>query len=329
MGFEHVASSVYIDTSLLPNTDLTDPRIPRAFNSWLRFKQANSGQILNISQLTTDQVSDMGQALSGSIEEAVGLARVGTGKGIALSRRNLGAVLEYLAADQKTKTVFMRHGEQSPPEWISTIEDPTIRKIRMMQNPFNKDDCLTNRGFVDVFATAFGLLYLQQASGRNLHILSSKNRRAQEVAGVISNMVPQATFTSLEGLDSISYKDETDDPAFTLEHLIDQLPPGGHMPWDPELVNRLCKPVRSGQQCAEVIVETVEALLHSSDQPDNDLFLALTHSQQLAEVLRVRRNLPDPTIRYPELTMIAVESSKVHVFPRGILETAAPGSIGG
>ncbi len=41
--------------------------------------------------------------------------------------------LSEFASGDGGRIIFMRHGEQSPPEWISSVPDPVIRKIRMMQ----------------------------------------------------------------------------------------------------------------------------------------------------------------------------------------------------
>lgn len=96
------------------------------------------------------------------------------------------------------------------------------------------------------------------------------------------------------------------------------------MPWIPELVDKWSKGTRGGLKQSEVIVKVVANLMQLGLQENGrDLFIVLTHSQQLAEVLRVCGMLEDPSIRFPELTMLAARNnSDLTILPRGILSEA-------
>lgn len=106
--------------------------------------------------------------------------------------------------------------------------------------------------------------------------------------------------------------------------------PLGVMPWEPELVDRWCKTTKKGIKQSAAITEEIEGLINLGIGQGNDLFLALTHSQQLAEVLRVEGKLQDPNIRFPELTMIAVgDGSNLTIFPKGVLFEELEGNSNG
>lgn len=296
--------------------DLIDLRLPRAFRVWAAFKENHNTEIARIGTLAPEVIAVLANELSSLVSRVIGTRdnKVSPVEAEKLTR------LTDIIAGEGNRIIFMRHGEQSPPEWISSISDPAIRKIRMMQNPFNREDCLTNNAFLDVFATALSLFYIQETTGRNLHILSSENRRAEEVAGIISDVIPNSTLSIEEGLDSVSYRDENDDPPVILEQLLEDLPLGT-MPWIPRLVDKLCKKTRNGVRQSDVIIKTIADLMHTGFQNEGtDLIVVLTHSQQLAEVLRVAGILQDPYIRFPELTMISVRNENdLIILPRGVL----------
>lgn len=319
MGIEQQTTSLlHSSIDLSQYKDLSDLRLPRAFNTWAIFKANHPLEIVNIGVLPPEKIGALADELSNLISKAINID-VESGHTNYVESEKL-VQLRDIILGEGNRMIFMRHGEQSPPEWISSIPDPSIRKIRMMQNPFNREDSLTNRGFVDVFTTAFGLLYLQQNTGRTLHILSSENARAKEVAEIVSVIIPGTTFATEEGLNSISYRDEYDDPPLSLEQLLVELPSGA-MPWNPELVDKLCKRTRSGLSQSEIIINTVADLMRKGiDRGGNDLIVVFTHTQQLAEVLRSTDRLQDPNIRFPELTTLAFgKANTFQILPRGVL----------
>lgn len=318
MGLEQGTTVPSSGIDLLPPIDLPDLRLPRAFKAWTKFQTRYQPEIAVIKTLSPNERVALGDELSISISQAIGM-EVATNQLRGLDQEKVRRLSESVSGNGN-RIIFMRHGEQSPPEWISSISDPAIRKIRMMQNPFNREDSLTNRGFVDVFITAFGLLYLQETIQRRLSILSSENTRAKEIAEIVSKVIPGTTFATDERLNSIAYKDEYDDPSVTLEQLLEKLP-SGVMPWDPELVDKLCKKTRSGLSQSEVIINVVVDLMkHATAMGSNNLLIVFTHTQQLAEVLRSTNSLQDPDMRFPELTMlVSGQDQTLQILPRGIL----------
>lgn len=306
--------------------DLPDPRLPRAFNSWIRFSQEHSQQIEGIGLLQPAEVVSLAGELSSEISRAIGTERGSTG---SISEEKL-VQLANVVEGKGNRVIFMRHGEQSPPEWVSSLASPALRKIRMMQDPFNRKDLLTNNGLVDVFATALALLYVQATTGRRTRIFSSENFRAKEAAYIISVVMSGSTVSTLEGLNCVTYKDETDQPPVTEEDLLIDLP-SGMMPWNPQLVDRLCKRPKSGISPSQSIIDTVSSLVDYADRKNgNKLAIVLTHNQQIAEVLRQTGGLDDPTIRFPELSMIAVRNmNDLIILHRGILSEALEDNDGG
>ena len=318
MGVEQSTPILGSSIDLLQYKDRSDLRLPRAFRALAGFKANHPLEIVDIGTLSPERIVTLADELSNLISKVIN---------IDVERNSINYVeieklvqLRDIILGEGNRIIFMRHGEQSPPEWIASIPDPAIRKIRMMQNPANREDALTNRGFVDAFITAFGLLYLRQSTGRTLHILSSENKRAEEMAKIVSVIIPGTTFATEEGLNCISYRDEFDDPPVSLEQLLQQLS-SGNMSWIPSLVDRLCKRTRSERSPSEVIINTVTDLLNKRTGGEaNDLVIVFTHTQHLAEVLRSTGNLPDLSIRFPELTMIVVgEDQSCRVLPGGIL----------
>ncbi len=320
MGIEQdkpVAGSI-ID---LPNNLdlLNDLRLPRAFSVWTEFKLKHEPKIAAIGILPLDQIIALGDELSASIGQTIDLEDTTNPRHISEEKMGL---LAGAVSGEGNRLIFMRHGEQSSPEWISAIPHPGLRKIRMMQNPFNRTGLLTNGGLVDAFVTALGLLYVQQVTGKNINLLSSENMRAQQVAKIISTVIPGANFSTQEGLNCITYQDDRSEPALTAEQLLAYLPSGA-IPWNPKLVDRLCKRTSSGLRQSELIINTVKSLVEVGTEKEdgNNLQIVLTHTQQLAEVLRSRGRLEDPAIRFPELTMFILDGFDVHILLGGILET--------
>lgn len=309
-----------------PPADLSDLRLRPAVQVWEDFRNSNIETILNIGNLSSNEVGSLARRVTSQIEEAIGMARPGNGVGSELSASKLDAARDYLDIPGD-RTIFMRHGEQSPYQWISEYSDPTVRKIRMMQNPYNSADPLTNRGFIDVFATAVGLLHLQKASGRVLTILSSGYRRADEVGRIITEVVPGTSFAHKPGLESISYKSEQDDPTMTLERLYRELPQGGHMPWEPALVEKYCRRTSLGGSPSQAVKGVVAEIISDEKPKGNQLTIAVTHSQQIAEVLRIRGVMPNTSIRFPELSMIAIAPAAVNIAERGLLKEGKGTSV--
>lgn len=318
MGIEQdtiVSSGSKIDS--LPLIDLPDLRLTRAFKAWTEFKIDHQPQITAIGSLAVEEIITLGDELARSMGAAIGFDGTSDQAG-RIDQKKIKTLTDAVAGEGN-KVVFMRHGEQSPPEWVHSISQPALRKIRMMQDPFNKDDLLTNKALVDVFLTAFGLLYVKEATGKNVHILSSENLRAKEVAEVIAVVIPDSTFATQEGLNSVVYKDERDEPPISIEDILNDLP-SGFMPWEPTLVDKFCKETRDGGKQSEAIMRTVGDLVLQRTMEGDDLYVILTHSQQLAEVLRQTGKSYDPSVRYPELSMIMLTGQdQRRILPVGIL----------
>lgn len=301
---------------LPPVAGLTDPRLPRAFRGWTQFCQDHSQQIGRIGMMHPSEVISLAEELAITVGKTVGIDAEGY-------RLNLGeqkiVKLTDIISGEGNRVIFMRHAEQSPPEWISSLSDPVLRKIRMMQDPFNRQDLVANNGLIDVFVTALVLLHARDATGRRTRIFSSENLRAKEAAYIISVVIPGSGLATLEGLNCITYKNEMDQPPLTDEELLADLP-SGMMPWNPHLVDKLCKRPKSGMSQSETIISTISGLFDYGDRKNgNKLTIVLTHNQQIAEVLREAGKLDDPSVRFSELTMLVIKNNNLTIFPRGVL----------
>lgn len=304
------------------SSDLLDLRLPRAFKAWADFRVKYNNQIESIGLLPSAEVATLAGILSNEVIGAIGINPETEGRRRISTERV--TQLTNAISGPGNKIIFMRHGEQSPPEWVSSISDPRLRKIRMMQDPFNRDDLLTNRSLADTFATSFILLYVQALTGKKVHVLSSENRRAKEPAEIISTIIQGSTFSTDEGLSCATYRDENDEPPLEIEDLLVDIPQG-ILPWDPKLVDKVCKNTRSGQKQSEVIKKTIGDLVETGVAAGGDsLFLVLTHTQQLAQVLEAEGRLQDQTIRFPELTMIVLNNpTNLLILRRGVLTEEA------
>ncbi|MBI2597464.1 hypothetical protein HYW41_04870 [Candidatus Daviesbacteria bacterium] len=298
----------------LSSLDLPDLRLPRVFQAWTDFRIAHQQRFTALETLAPAELTWLTVELSRSMSRTLGTEVVSS-----VSNQKVAQLVDAVSGNGN-RIIFMRHGEQSSPERVCSISDPRLRKIRMMQDPFNKEDLLTNKGLVDVFVTAFSLLYVTETTGKRLNVLSSENLRAKEVAGVVARVIPSTTFATNEGLNCITYRDERDVPPATIEGLLEDLP-AGFMPWNPALIDKWCKKTRSGIRPSEAIIRTIAALMRLGTKIDGDeLFLVSTHNQQLAEALRLKARLENPFMRFPELTMIVVrDKNDLTIFPRGVL----------
>lgn len=93
------------------------------------------------------------------------------------------------------------------------------------------------------------------------------------------------------------------------------------MPWNPQLVDKLCKRPKSGLSQSESIINTMGGLVDYADRKNgNKLAIVVTHTQQIAEVLREIGKLDDPAIRFSELSMLVLRNSGLSIFHRGVLE---------
>lgn len=317
-----VSSSV-IDLPSIAIADLHDPRLPRAFRGWTDFC-LNHTQLSEIGVMQPRQVVSLAQELSSTINKAIGIRSEGSDVS-PISEEKVVHLTDIISG-VGNRVIFMRHGEQSPPEWVSSLADSALQKIRMMRNPFNRQDLLTNDSLVDVFVTALALLHVQVLTGKRTRILSSENLRAKEAAYIISTVISGSSVATLEGLNCIIYKDEIDQPPVTEEDLLTDLP-SGTMPWNPQLVDKLCKRPKSGLSQSETIINTIGNLVDYGDRKNgNKLAIVLTHNQQIAEVLREAGKLDDPSLRFPELTMVvAKKANELFILRRGVLSERTAG----
>lgn len=224
MGREQGALVPRSNFELPPITDLHDPRLPKAFKSWTEFSLNHAQQLSKIGTMQPRQVVSLAQELSSTLSKAIGVENERSD--FSLISEEKVVQLTNIIVGEGNRVIFMRHGEQSPPEWIFSLADPALRKIRMMRDPFNRQDLLTNSGLVDVFVTALALLYVQALTGKRPQIFSSENIRAKEVAYIISTIISGSVVSTLEGLNCITYKDEIDQPPVTEEDLLTDLPSG-------------------------------------------------------------------------------------------------------
>lgn len=317
MGIEQGTPVSDFDIDLFLNKDLTDPRLPRAFKGWNQFSQHHHQQIERIGTLHPVEVISLSKELAGTIGKTIGIDA--ESYKLSLSEKKIVKLIDVISG-HGNRVIFMRHPEQSPPEWISSLSNPALRKIRMMQDPFNRQDLLSNNGLVDVFVTALALLHVRDATGKTTRIFSSENLRAKEAAYIFSIVIPGSGLATLEGLNCITYKNEMDQPPMTDEDLLADLP-SGMMPWNPDLVDRLCKRPKSGMSPSEAIISTIGGLVDYGDRKNgNKMAIALTHNQQIAEVLRATGKLDDPSARFPELTMfVPARVGGLTIFRKGVL----------
>lgn len=298
--------------------DLHDPRLPRAFKGWNEFNSNHAQQLNQIGVMKPGQVVALAQELSSLICQAIGVGEERSSSLSSISEEKVVQLTDIISG-VGNRVIFMRHGEQSPPEWISSLTNPALQKIRMMRDPFNRQDLLTNSSLVDAFVTALALLHVQAFTGRRTRVFSSENVRAKEAAYIISVVIPGSVVAPLEGLNCIIYKDEIDQPPVTEEDLLTDLP-SGMMPWNPQLVDKLCKRPKSGMSQSEAIISTIGGLVEYADRRNgNKLAIVVTHSQQIAEVLREAGKLEDSGVRFPELTMIVARNETLSILPKGVL----------
>lgn len=98
----------YLETGSLP-----DPRLCRAFQDWEGFKFLHFDQIKNIGILPSSEVAQLTHSLSSSVMESLGINAYD--EPIGASKRKIGQLVSAVEGEGN-RIIFMRHGEQSPPE---------------------------------------------------------------------------------------------------------------------------------------------------------------------------------------------------------------------
>lgn len=317
MGIEQGTLAPGSTIELPPDLDLPDLRLPRAFQTWTNFRTTHYQQISRIGALPAEEDVALAGELSDEVSQAIGVDRANSSLDM-LDRNKFTQLVDFVSGGGN-KVIFMRHGEQNVPEGVIPNMHPALKKIRMMQDPSNMGDAITNESMTEAFALGLALMYVQAKTSKRIKVYTSENMRALEISRIISAMASNAACIADEGLNCIVYKNEQDQPPVTTEQLMKALP-SGTMPWDRVMVDQWCKSARNGRKQSEVITETIQRLLEEGTKPEGDeLLVVLTHTQQLAEVLRLTGKLTDPYARFPEFTMIAVDGSSSVIFPRGVL----------
>ncbi|OGD86200.1 hypothetical protein A2164_01980 [Candidatus Curtissbacteria bacterium RBG_13_35_7] len=299
------------------NGESDDLRLHRAFNAWLEFKENHLSELAAFASLSIEEIGLLSDEVADSVLKAI-TVELDTSPRNWINVKKLGQLTEAVSGEGN-RVAFIRHAEQSPPEWIYSISHPGIRKIRMMQQPFNKQDFITNESLAETFAMGTVFLYIQAKTGKHVYIRSSENMRALEIANIFHTIIPQTNVETDEGLTCITYKDEKDLPSVQVEQLIENLD-SGIMPWEPELVDQWCKRMKSGKRPSEAIKDAISRLYQDGrDAAGNDLYIILTHSQQLAEALRLAGKLKKSSTRYPELSIFIASSDDFIILRRGVL----------
>ena len=300
-------------------TEVLDLRVFRASRVFQEFTLRNREDLSRLGQLDATQAANLANELALSVFQSLNLEKQDQSLPDQVNPEKVEQLTQVVQGDG-TRLVVIRHAEQSPPEFIYSIPRTDLRKIRMMQNPFNQQDLITNKSFAESYATSLIIAYVAQRTGKEVRIYSSENMRALEIAKLISQMT-QGAIAVDEGLSCITYKDEHDNPSVTLEQILAEIP-SGFMPWNPELVDKLCKPTKSGGKPSEAIIRSLQNLFNQKSDDSNVLIVALTHSQQMAEALSLAGLLTDHTVRLSELSMVALGGVQDHIFERGILREA-------
>src|SRR5260221_1501410 len=189
------------------------------------------------------------------------------------------AVEEFAQTVQHTGLILMRHGPQD------SHED----KITQMKQPANMQDPTTSQGLVEFTSTLLALEYALQGiknahPGKDvtLQILSSKNRRAMDIAQTIADVfhievMESQLLTCLDYLPFVTANNENlaSDGSSAVE-------------WEEEKINNVF-----GEQMYLTITSGMQNFIHPYTQPDVNnptLTIAITHTQQTnaADVLANR-----------------------------------------
>ena len=166
-------------------TEVLDLRVFRASRVFQEFTLRNREDLSRLGQLDATQAANLANELALSVFQSLNLEKQDQSLPDQVNPEKVEQLTQVVQGDG-TRLVVIRHAEQSPPEFIYSIPRTDLRKIRMMQNPFNQQDLITNKSFAESYATSLIIAYVAQRTGKEVRIYSSENMRALEIAKLIS-----------------------------------------------------------------------------------------------------------------------------------------------
>lgn len=204
------------------------------------------------------------------------------------------------------RVVMMRHGGQTVNPQVALMSDD-LKKIRMMQLPFNMFDPLSAHSRAEAFGTAIPLRVAQERTGKTLEIRTSENARALQLAVLIARIANAGSFLIDRRLTCVNYRSIGVSDEQLLQWLAESK---GSLPWKPEIVNRVC-----GEGTFEKIVRDVDRVITEGIANPNKIVLCITHTQQTNAC--DEREWETPT-RYAELGMRIIQPQTSFLLKNGI-----------
>lgn len=235
-ALQHYPSEVELKPVLTETEILLkhDPRLARAINAAAAFFSENTFPPIESFEQRAVYYND----LQKHVAEVLGIPdtklREITQVGVEL--------LDSTAVLPGGLAIIFRHGEQKHDEPAREFDDgvsPEARKkIRMMQQPFNKDDLLTDKSIAETIGTAAAIQDALSRAGRTVEeIESSSNARALSVAWLMSRML-SVPVKPVRALDCIDYP--SDLPDVQIQEQLRSTK--GAIGWDRDDVDRITTP---------------------------------------------------------------------------------------
>lgn len=213
--------------------------------------------------------------------------------------------LADIVGSSKGGLIIMRHGVQSiPDQERQQLVDP-LRKIRLMQMPYNYDDPATAQSVAEASSLAIILMHMSKVNDISVEIKTSANRRAAEIGAVLS-VSNQFNVSVDDRLTCVNYPtDKTDEE---LDLLLGSENKGA-LTWERQRIDGVC-----GEGTYDSISANIRSLINEyRDKPQ--LTVCVTHTPQTnaSDILA-----HDTPVRMPELGMRIFAGTTTERFPHNI-----------
>jgi len=198
------------------------------------------------------------------------------------------AVLEEYIAENNGGLIVMRHGIQYVEDDTRKVLIDPVRKIRLMQMPFNHQDPADAQSLAEAAGLALVLNFISREHNIPIDIRTSQNTRAADIAAILS-VVNGFQVAEDSRLTCVNYpSDRTDEE---LERLLGENS-GGALVFKREILDAVC-----GEGTYDRLTDDVNSLV-TQYRNGGKLVIALTHTPQTnaADVMA-----GDAPVRMPEL----------------------------
>lgn len=203
--------------------------------------------------------------------------------------------------------IIMRHGRQFIEDEQRKLLTGSMRKINLMQLPFNDEDPADAQSLSEAAGLSIALKSILRDFELPIRMISSRNARAADIAAVIC-VANNADIQIDDRLTCVNYP--SDIPAEQLVRLIGENN-NGALTWNKEIIDPVC-----GEGTFDKITSDVSELIAETSN-FTGLTVCITHTPQMNAADLIASNSP---VRVPELGFRIFGRNQSLQFPNSIFE---------